>query len=246
VIPFAEAVAGIEREITDPPPRRLRGLQRQRRGRRHQAADLPDLRRPGPGRPPPGLLHRADRLPALPRRGPDDRQPLPRLLGTGAVQKETTLKLNIPAGVDDGQTLRISGRGHGRHQGRPAGNLYVVIAVEPTPGFSATSSTSTARSRSPWSRRRSAAPSEVAEPRRRRRARDRARHPARPRHRPQGQGHPGARRPRPRRPPHPRRGHGPDQAHERARGDPSRAGRELGEAVSEKKGFFSSLRKRKR
>ncbi|HEY0135868.1 MAG TPA: DnaJ C-terminal domain-containing protein, partial [Nannocystis sp.] len=55
--------------------------------------------------------------------------------GTGVVQKETTLKLSIPAGVDDGQTLRIPGRGMAGTKGGPAGNLYVVVAVEADPRF---------------------------------------------------------------------------------------------------------------
>lgn len=50
--------------------------------------------------------------------------------GTGTVQRETTLTVNVPPGVDDGQTLRIQGRGQPGSQGGPAGNLYVVLSVE--------------------------------------------------------------------------------------------------------------------
>jgi molecular chaperone DnaJ len=55
--------------------------------------------------------------------------------GTGAIQRETALTVNIPAGVDNGQTLRISGRGQSGARGGPPGNLYVVIAVEPDERF---------------------------------------------------------------------------------------------------------------
>jgi len=55
--------------------------------------------------------------------------------GTGVVERETTLSINVPAGVDDGQTLRIQGRGHPGERGGPPGNLYVVIRVEPHPRF---------------------------------------------------------------------------------------------------------------
>lgn len=55
--------------------------------------------------------------------------------GTGIVEKESTLTINVPAGVDDGQTLRLQARGHPGERGGPAGNLYVVIRVKPDPRF---------------------------------------------------------------------------------------------------------------
>lgn len=55
--------------------------------------------------------------------------------GTGMVQRESTLKVTIPAGVDDGQTLRIPGRGMPGAKGGPPGNLYVEVGVEPDPRF---------------------------------------------------------------------------------------------------------------
>lgn len=55
--------------------------------------------------------------------------------GTGSVQRETTLTVNVPPGVDDGQTLRIQGRGQPGAQGGPPGNLYVVLGVEADPRF---------------------------------------------------------------------------------------------------------------
>lgn len=55
--------------------------------------------------------------------------------GTGTVQRETTLTVNVPPGVDDGQTLRIQGRGQAGPQGGPPGNLYVVLRLKPDPRF---------------------------------------------------------------------------------------------------------------
>lgn len=55
--------------------------------------------------------------------------------GTGAVQRETTLTVNVPPGVDDGQTLRIQGRGQAGPQGGPPGNLYVVLRLRPDSRF---------------------------------------------------------------------------------------------------------------
>ena len=55
--------------------------------------------------------------------------------GTGVQQVETELTIKIPAGVDDGQTLRVAGAGQGGQKGGPAGNLYVQIVVEPDERF---------------------------------------------------------------------------------------------------------------
>ena len=40
------------------------------------------------------------------------------------------MKVDIPAGIEDGQRLRITGRGHAGERGGPAGDLYVVVRVK--------------------------------------------------------------------------------------------------------------------
>jgi len=55
--------------------------------------------------------------------------------GTGKVKKPKKIPLKIPAGVDTGSRLRVSGEGmEGERGGRP-GDLYVVLNVEPHPFF---------------------------------------------------------------------------------------------------------------
>lgn len=55
--------------------------------------------------------------------------------GEGLVERQRSLQIAIPAGVEHGTRLRMSGEGeHGRFGG-PAGDLYVVIAVEPHEHF---------------------------------------------------------------------------------------------------------------
>jgi molecular chaperone DnaJ len=49
--------------------------------------------------------------------------------GTGRVKKRKTINVNIPAGVDDGQQLRVTGQGEPGANGGPAGDLYVVFRV---------------------------------------------------------------------------------------------------------------------
>jgi molecular chaperone DnaJ len=55
--------------------------------------------------------------------------------GQAKVRKERTVNLKIPAGVDTGIRLKVSGEGEIGIHGGPAGDLYVVIHVEPHPFF---------------------------------------------------------------------------------------------------------------
>ena len=56
--------------------------------------------------------------------------------GTGAVRKEKTLEVSIPAGVEDGMRIRLSGEGEAGTRGAPAGDLYIFISVGLHPLFS--------------------------------------------------------------------------------------------------------------
>ncbi|HLO11913.1 MAG TPA: molecular chaperone DnaJ [Pseudoneobacillus sp.] len=49
--------------------------------------------------------------------------------GTGKVKKRRKINVKIPAGVDDGQQLRVAGQGEPGVNGGPAGDLYVVFHV---------------------------------------------------------------------------------------------------------------------
>jgi molecular chaperone DnaJ len=51
--------------------------------------------------------------------------------GRGQVRNTRRLTVNIPAGVDNGTQIRLSGEGEPGTSGGPAGNLYVVLGVEP-------------------------------------------------------------------------------------------------------------------
>lgn len=51
--------------------------------------------------------------------------------GQGRVAKERTLQVNIPAGVDDGNRIRLTGEGEAGMRGAGSGDLYIFINVEP-------------------------------------------------------------------------------------------------------------------
>ena len=61
--------------------------------------------------------------------------PCPTCHGGGATNKERTLTVRIPAGVADGQKVRLAGRGTPGERGGPAGDLLVVVTVPPHPVF---------------------------------------------------------------------------------------------------------------
>lgn len=51
--------------------------------------------------------------------------------GSGRVQKAKTISITIPAGVEDGTRLRVSGEGEAGMRGGATGDLYVFISVRP-------------------------------------------------------------------------------------------------------------------
>ncbi len=51
--------------------------------------------------------------------------------GQGRVAKERTLSVNIPAGVEDGTRIRLSGEGEAGLRGGPPGDLYLFLSVKP-------------------------------------------------------------------------------------------------------------------
>lgn len=61
--------------------------------------------------------------------------PCPTCRGDGRVQDERTIEIEVPAGVDDGQRLRLSGRGGAAPRGGPSGDLYVSLRVASHPDF---------------------------------------------------------------------------------------------------------------
>ena len=62
-------------------------------------------------------------------------KPCPTCAGQGRVRSESKLTVKVPAGVDDGMRLRLSGEGEASAGNGPAGDLYVVLHVAPHPVF---------------------------------------------------------------------------------------------------------------
>lgn len=67
--------------------------------------------------------------PACRGRGSTAKKACGKCEGAGETPTERTLRVNIPGGVDTGQSLRLAGQGQAGRQGGPSGHLYVTIYV---------------------------------------------------------------------------------------------------------------------
>jgi len=55
--------------------------------------------------------------------------------GNGVIRQEKTLSVKIPAGIDNGQRIRVSGEGEAGYRGSQPGDLYLAIKVAPHKDF---------------------------------------------------------------------------------------------------------------
>ncbi len=55
--------------------------------------------------------------------------------GSGVLRRRETIKVHIPAGVDDGSRVRVPGKGRAGRNGGPPGDLYIITHVGPHPFF---------------------------------------------------------------------------------------------------------------
>jgi molecular chaperone DnaJ len=128
-ITLEEAAEGVEPKLQIPGTRRARAV----KARAATPAPCPKPVAPAAGRV----------RCAFPRASSRWRDPVPpaavreRSIGTrarrarvkGRQSRERVLKVTIPAGVEDGNQLRLSGEGEAGELGGPAGDLYVVIHI---------------------------------------------------------------------------------------------------------------------
>lgn len=62
-------------------------------------------------------------------------KPCPECHGHGIVRNKKTVEVSVPAGVESGLALRISGKGEPGYKGGPSGNLLVIVEVEEHESF---------------------------------------------------------------------------------------------------------------
>lgn len=82
-----------------------------------------------------GFFSMSTTCPSCHGRGKTISDPCKSCHGDGRVKKKQSVKIKVPAGVDNGMRLRLGGYGDAGPAGGPAGDLYVYINVEPHPVF---------------------------------------------------------------------------------------------------------------
>ena len=82
-----------------------------------------------------GMFSLSTVCPSCQGRGQVIETPCPSCHGTGREASTRSVKVRIPAGVEDGQRIRVKGRGQPGEPGAPAGDLYVVCHVGRDPRF---------------------------------------------------------------------------------------------------------------
>lgn len=82
-----------------------------------------------------GFFSVASTCPTCRGEGKIIKDPCPKCDGSGRERAQRKIRVNIPAGVDNGTQLRISGEGEGGYRGGPAGDLYVEIRVREDDNF---------------------------------------------------------------------------------------------------------------
>ena len=81
-------------------------------------------------RTPFGVMQSTADCPTCGGRGKIIRQPCTKCRGLGLVRRNKSIKVNIPAGIDDGQTISMRGQGSAGANGGEAGDLYVTVIIQ--------------------------------------------------------------------------------------------------------------------
>ncbi|TVR33081.1 MAG: molecular chaperone DnaJ [Spirochaetaceae bacterium] len=78
-----------------------------------------------------GFFSIASTCPACNGEGSIIENPCRKCRGSGVIEKQQRVKVTIPAGIDNGKRISIAGQGDVGPAGGPAGDLYVVVRVQP-------------------------------------------------------------------------------------------------------------------
>ena len=76
-----------------------------------------------------GLFSLSQICPQCSGRGTIVTHPCPTCAGSGVEHRNRSVKVRLPAGVEDGQRIRVKGRGAAGRGGGPSGDLYVIVRV---------------------------------------------------------------------------------------------------------------------
>jgi len=86
-------------------------------------------------RTPLGVFSTSGPCPRCGGRGKIIKEPCTACRGSGTVRKQRKISVNIPAGIDDGQTVSLRGQGNAGTNGGGSGDLLITVSVAPHPEF---------------------------------------------------------------------------------------------------------------
>jgi len=82
-----------------------------------------------------GVMQSQSVCPKCSGRGKIIHQPCEKCKGLGMVRRNRTIRVKIPAGIDEGQTISMRGEGSSGINGGEAGDLYVTVSIRPHESF---------------------------------------------------------------------------------------------------------------
>lgn len=129
-IKLEEAVSGTETKIKVPNQIACDACEGSGSKRGTSPSNCPTCHGVGQVRMNQGFFSVQQTCPACRGKGKVITEPCPRCRGNGRTQKEKTLSVKIPPGVDTGDKIRLSGEGEASENGGPSGDLYVAIMVK--------------------------------------------------------------------------------------------------------------------
>ncbi len=135
-IPFREAVFGVDsREVEVPRLERCPECKGSGAASGTSPQTCPQCRGNGQVGVRQGMFQMLVPCPRCEGRGRVILSPCGSCRGEGRVHRRAKVKFRIPAGVDQGQRLRIEGEGEGGRLGGPSGDLYIKFDIEPSPDY---------------------------------------------------------------------------------------------------------------
>jgi molecular chaperone DnaJ len=82
-----------------------------------------------------GMIRNVQECPDCRGTGKIIKEKCPDCYGTGYISSKKTIEVTIPAGIDDGQCVRIQGKGEPGTNGGPRGDLLVAVMISQNPDF---------------------------------------------------------------------------------------------------------------
>lgn len=77
------------------------------------------------------VIQRTMECPQCGGRGKIIHQPCQQCKGHGLIRRNKKIKVKIPEGIDEGQTISLAGEGHAGVNGGPPGDLYITVTIQP-------------------------------------------------------------------------------------------------------------------